>query len=946
VKCYGGKDGGIDLSPSGGKVTYSYMWDNGTTTEDRVNLFPGTYIVTVTDAAGCVISETITIGEPDTSMYVQSAIIDNPCFGDQLGQINLLVQGGTPILPDSTYQYAWNHGQMNDSIIDLGAGSYTVTITDYNLCTRIDTFIVNEPDQIVLSMTNVGAACGLSNGSATVSPTGGTTPYSYNWSNAGTDQTVIDLTGNLYYSVTVTDANACSQNAVTYVEDEGNPTVFIQSIVNVNCNGGNNGEAIAFSAGGTPPYSFSWSSGDSGASISGLEAGDYVVSVSDANGCENTFDFTVNEPDSLYALLNVVGAGCYGDSSGTASLYITNEGAGVPYTYEWSTGETTAQIGNLPAGSYAATITDAHGCVFETYTTVVPQPDAPLSISYVSTDLTCNSSQDGEIDLTVNGGTPFVNSSYNYYWSYGAFTEDIDSLIAGKYYVTVADSVGCSVRDSIVITEPDPIDIQFLTTASNCGFEDGVATLQNITGGTSPYNWDWSNSQSNDTVANALGTGIHYITVTDIQGCFAEFEIYIGTQGTNYVNIVPSPILCNGEFGGATANMPDGIEPFTYEWTDSTGAVIQTSASGTIDSLFSGEYSVFVIDSIGCTGENSFILGDEPPLLRVNITPSNVSCNNDTDGKIRIVGMGGTPFYDISVIDINNVVLYSSYDVTSDTVTDLAPGTYDVVVIDANGCRRTTNASIGEPMSIVPYYNVTDVLCYDGNDGIIQAEPEGGNGGWSYNWSDGQQNQAAINLSAGSYSVTITDIKGCDTTITVNITQPDLIAITDSVGKTSCRDQVDGWILANATGGVGGYTFNWSDGQNANLAENLSIGEYYLTVTDANMCPMYDTVEVDYMPGSCLDIPNAFTPNGDLENDTWNIKGIDLYEQIDMVIFNRWGDKVYEFSGSGYEYMSDPWDGKCTVGCNGTELPMGPFMFILDLNNDIEPRSGTLTIIR
>ena len=282
-------------------------------------------------------------------------------------------------------------------------------------------------------------------GEASVNVSGGTPGYTYSWSTGATSASISGLVEGTY-SVTVTDSKGCVDSAqVSLVE----PVALMISTtsLDVTCNGDTDGFASASASGGTPGYSYNWSTGANTASISGLVAGTYGVTVTDANGCQDSSEVIVNEPPVLVLTPSMDDVECNGEASGSASVSVSGGTPG--YTYSWSTGATTASVADLAVGTYGVTVTDANGC--KDSTQVMIDEPTNLVVNASTTDVECNGEASGTATASVGGGTP----GYSYSWSTGATTASVADLAAGSYGVTVTDANGCQDSTQVMINEPN-----------------------------------------------------------------------------------------------------------------------------------------------------------------------------------------------------------------------------------------------------------------------------------------------------------------------------------------------------------------------------------------------------------------------------------------------------------------------------------------------------------
>ncbi|WP_211226578.1 SprB repeat-containing protein, partial [Pedobacter glucosidilyticus] len=342
-----------------------------------------------------------------------TAVVTNvTCFGGNNGAIDLTPTGGT-----GPYTFVWSGGgSTSEDRTGLSAGNYSVNITDANGCTGIVNVSVTQPTALLASITiEANPSCGNSNGSATVSVSGGTPGYTYLWSpSGGTAATAAGLSAGIY-TVTITDNNDCTTTQTFTLPNTGSPNAIAASQTNVSCNGGSNGLATVAVVGGTGPYTYSWfPSGGTGQTASGLTAGTYTVTVTDANGCQDFQSFTITQPSvPLSGSTGVTNVSCFGGSNG--SINLTPTGGTAPYTYNWGGGVTTQDRIALPAGTYSVVITDFNNCSTTISNIAVTQPLSSLSGSTAVTNVACNGGNTGAINLTPTGGT----GPYTFVWSDG-----------------------------------------------------------------------------------------------------------------------------------------------------------------------------------------------------------------------------------------------------------------------------------------------------------------------------------------------------------------------------------------------------------------------------------------------------------------------------------------------------------------------------------------------
>ncbi len=819
VLCFGGSNGAVNLTVSGGTVNYTYIWSNGAITEDLSGLTAGTYSVTVTDANGCQASVSVVITQPTAVLAATTVATDVTCFGSNNGSVNLTVTGGT-----TAYTFAWSNGATTEDITGLGSNTYTVTVTDANACVTVASAFVDEPVVLSASIGATPVSCfGGSDGEADLTVNGGNPGYTYLWSNFATTEDITGLTaGN--YVVIVTDAKGCSVTAGTTIT-QPSQLVVTGAVVNIQCNGGNNGSINLTVVGGTTTYSYLWSNGANTPSISGITAGGYSVTVTDANLCNASASFTVTEPAALTISSSSIDVTCNGMANGTVNIAVA--GGTTPYSYLWNNGATTQNLSGLSGGTYFVTITDANGCITATSVTV-NEPTA-ITSSIAKTDATCSGFANGEADLTVSNGTP----PYTFLWSTFQNTEDISGLSGGWYYVIIKDANGCEKRDSVFIDEPAPITITVSDTDVLC---NGAATgTINITvnGGTPTITYLWSNGATTEDVTS-LAAGTYSVTLTDGNGCTASASAAI-TEPTGLVlNATTTDVGCAGGANGSVdVTVQGGVFPYSFAW--SNGATTED-----INNVSGGTYSVTITDANGCVLSDTFDV-NEPIALTSSITPTHLLCNGANTGAADLQVSGGTSPYSF---------LWSNFAGTED-LTGLAGGYYVVVITDANGCTRRDSVVINEPTAIAIATTVTNVACNGGANGEVDITVTGGTPGYTYLWSNGATTDDLSALTIGTYTLTVTDANGCTASVAVVVTQPSPLVLTGFSTNISCSGGNNGTVNTSISGGVSPYAFVWSNGSTTEDLTALAAGTYTLTVTDANSC----TVTASYT----LTEPSAIT---------------------------------------------------------------------------------------
>ncbi len=549
--CYGYTNGAIDITVTGGSGNYTYSWNTGATTEDITNVPAGTYTVVVTDMnTGCSATASFTVQQPP-DIIINGTVTDASC-GNADGAIDITVSGGTP-----PYTYSWSNGATTEDISGLPMGSYTVTVTDANGCTKQATFTVQEAGAPIVSGTVTDVTCpGASDGAIDLTVTGGSGAYSYSWNTGDTTQDLNGIPGGTYI-VTVQDQGTGCSRIDTFVVYEPDTFHVVANIQHVTCNGLANGSIDLTVTGGTPPYSYQWNHGPTSEDLTNLPAGTYTVTITDANGCTTTRSFVVTEPPALQVSASITPAQC---SQPTGAIDVTVSGGTPPYTYSWSNGATTEDLTNIFGGSYTLTITDANGCTV-TKSYVVPETTRP-QVTVTVVDVSCAGANDGAIYLDVSGGTP----PYSYQWNTGSVVEDLVGIGGGTYTVQVTDAASCDTVITVTVNEPAPLVVSAQATPDTNNQGTGMAWVT-YGGGTPPYSVLWSTGATTDTVTG-LYAGTYWVRIEDDHQCKAIDTVVVGQVLAAYV---PANKACALRLEGKLFTLSCGQRPEAVILYDATG---------------------------------------------------------------------------------------------------------------------------------------------------------------------------------------------------------------------------------------------------------------------------------------------------------------------------------------------------------------------------------------
>ena len=871
ISCNGFGDGSIAVSATGESGSYIYTLtgpENGTTNDGQFpDLTEGSYTVTVTDATGCPSSDVsgpLTIVNPPALSVTLDQVIDVECNGAETGSITIDVTGGTPGGGGTGYTYIWTgpgYSGSTEDLINVGAGNYGVTVRDANACEAgLGPVTINEPIPIVMTVdTVIGVSCnGDTDGAIGVTISGGTPGYTYSWSGpdsftAGT-QNISGLAPGTY-QLTVTDALLCDQEMAAITIPE--PAALMASAIasDISCYGAADGSVDLSVSGGTAGYTFAWS-GPGGFSatsedISGLESGDYSVTITDANGCllDMPGIASIAEPAALAVTSSGTGISCNGETDGSIEIIAT--GGTAPYQFDWSGpggfSSTAQNISGLGPGVYDLQLTDANLCTADfPGVDTIDEPD-PISVTHqFHIDPTCNGGNNGSITINVSGGTPPLG--FNWTDETGTTVDTLQnpvSLTAGTFSVEVTDANGCSVFSSNVATlgEPSPLITTLTGTDVTCyGGSDGSVTVT-ASGGTAPFEYsiegDVNGTYQGTPIFNALTAGTHTVWTRDDNFCVTTSEITLLSPDTLIITeeTVTGAILCHGDSSVqiSIGEVTGGTGPYSYSINNGT----EFFASPDFPDLPAGNYQTVVRDTRGCTATGTLHLISQPdPLLFNDLQTYDITtCSDAEEGRILAVAGGGTGTVTFT---LNGTVTNTTGDFTG-----LAAGSYELVMTDENSCSADTSAILQAPDPLVlEQIDITDVTgCFgDANGSISFTDVSGGTPPLRYSL-DGVDFFATKNfndLPAGTYQLTVKDGEGCTVDSTVTLTQPDSLVIQSAtVSRVTCAGLANGTIEINATGGTEPleYTLIPSGTVNGSgIFTGLAPDIYTALVTDAEGC--------------------------------------------------------------------------------------------------------------
>jgi len=512
---------------------------------------------------------------------------------------------------------------------------------------------------------------------------------------------------------------------------------------------------------------------------------------------------------------------CNGGSSGSA---LVNTSGGIsPYTYSWvPSGGINSTASGLNAGTYTISVTDNASQTASAYVTIT-QPNA-LRDSIVTAATVKSGCGNGSATVGVKYGTP----PYTYSWSRGGGNNaTATGLSTGTYTVTVYDAGSCSTMATVNIERAIPLSSATALAGANVscyGGSNGQAKVS-VNGGAAPLVYSWSPVGGSTYIANGLSAGTYSVTIMDNCGTSASSSIIITQPAMLRDSAIISYPACAGTTGSATIGVKGGTSPYNYTWSPN----VSTTASAT--GLTIRGYAVTVKDAKGCINPVDFSIS-QPPVLRDSIVKSatvNLSCNGSNTGSATVgVKYGSTPYtYIWSPAGGNNV-----------TATGLSAGTYTVTV-SGGSCSVTASVVISQPGALLSTASVsTAITCYGSSTGKAKATVSGGSSPYTYSWSPvSSAASTATALSAGTYTVTVSDKCDNSTTSSVTLTQP--VVLFDSVASLSrpACGTATGSASIGVTGGTSPYRYTWTPNVSTTAtATGLTARSYVVQVKDVNGC--------------------------------------------------------------------------------------------------------------
>lgn len=800
VKCTGDLNGSISAGRSGGTGAHTFVWnDAGSTTgPDLTSIGAGTYIVTATDLNGCTGSNSYTVVDPSPVTPTIAALSNYnsfviKCFGESNGSLRASATGGTGGVE---YTYAWNTGTIGTDIVGLSAGTYTVTATDKNGCSGIKSMSIENPEKVVAMASVVSdyngfdISCnGASNGRLLAIPLGGTNTFTYLWNNGSTSISPSGLAQGTY-SVTVTDANGCTEVASTTLYQPDPVIAAIEEFSNYNgfgvrCSGSDEGFIKIGATGGTDSFTYEWlGESETSNTLSSVRAGTYQITVRDSNGCPSNISHTITEPTLLTLFTtNKNHVKCFGTSTGELEVSAAGGIANYEYSLDNVNWQVSNQFSGLLAQNYTVYARDLNLCVIPLAESIT-EP-AELVISFTDIEPAFCADPRGKAKAEIIGGV----GAYRYEWKNSSgtvisSTNNISNVAAGAYLLTSQDGNDCPVLKTVAIASTDgPQLIVKETVEAKCSYSSDGSALLEVVAGDGPFTYQWPDGQTTS-MGSSLAKGNYVVEVKDRNNCVSTKEVAITAPDVLEIEILESlSPACFGDCNGMIkVTNTGGTGLVVFNWGASVGDVL----SG----ICKGSYAVQATDANGCIANRSFIVREPDPLELKLVDRRLPKCFGGCDGMMAVEATGGNGSYDYEWNTGSRLAIADG----------ICAGNHTVSLTDLRGCTAERTYSLGQPERLnIRLLANQQPDCHDGCNGKLEVDATGGVGTYSYQWSTGTSTALAEDICPGDYTVSVVDVNACISNATYTVNNPPALivdlggSITLCVGQTHVLDVGNTW---------------------------------------------------------------------------------------------------------------------------------------------------------
>ncbi len=946
----------------------------------------------IPDTSHIWVAPTLNVVVDTISTYIGGRNIR--CFNEKNGSIRLMPVGGITAFPNYDVfdlQYVWSNGDTSNYITGLGAGNYSVTITDKLQCRDNDAYVLTQPARLRSTVKVINElSCHGADGIIAPVTTGGTSPYRYCW-NVPPDyvlpsqvcQDTLYQVMEGHYTVFVKDTNDCE--TTRYFPLSQPQPVYVQAVSDtfgnfqIKCYGENTGSWTSVNN-GRSNITYHWT-GPNGFDTTftnsqrfnyqdSLYAGRYRLQYTDSAGCTGTFIRDMNQPNPLIIDRATVSTfhdrynvSCFGSQNGSIMLNSIKGGhEGRGYWFDWTslTGSIISDNSlrnqtSLGAGSYSVVVSDTFNCMTsDTFELVQPdelvvQAELPESLSG-GHNLNCFGDTTGYIILHPQGGDT-EDGPYQFLWQQGGTSSEQHNLQAGNYIVTVTDGIQCSITDTFSLTQPDQLKLDSVVFSDYNGYDvscssgdDGTIQIF-ASGGIGSFEYSWTDEggtlAADSSFIDQLRTGQFMVTITDANNCATTQTFTLEAPPPLIIQMETANVNCTGaKLGNAQANVTGGLPSYAYSWSSG-------ETTPEISDLDTGLYILMVTDKNLCQVTDTAVIGQNSTVLIDIQVIDSISCHLGSDGILFAAVSEGIPPY--SYLWNNGT--------QTDTISGVQRGSYMLTVSDQEGCTNSQTIDIDDPDPITATISVTDATCFGFNDGSVVLGASGGTGIYSYFWNNTPVNGSEVDvISAGTYTLQILDAENCQIDTLVMVSEPELLVLTLDEQLTVypfCPDWENGALAVRITGGTPEYQYQWAgypDDMDSVLNE-VKEDYYTVSVIDRQGCAVDTTLRLIAQNNTCLGIPTAFTPNYDNANDYWDISYInenggeapfhEVYPNGAIQVYDRLGNLVYQCTSGCHQ----PWNGE---DLKGRSMPPDSYYFIIELNDEEEqpPIKGIVTIIK
>ncbi|MCC6448460.1 MAG: gliding motility-associated C-terminal domain-containing protein [Chitinophagaceae bacterium] len=939
--CFGDMNGSININVSGGVPAYAYGINGGGVGANNTfnGLASGYYTIHVQDNSGCAIDTVVFLPQPVQVGFSNIALTPTLCFGTNTGTATVQGGGGTP-----AYQFKIDGGAFGNgnTFNNLAPGNHTISVKDSKGCI-VDTVItITQPLPIhFANVTIVSPGCIGNTGIISVGANGGVAPHTFAIN--GGAFVANGAFGNLpigIYTITIKDDNGCTADTIITLS---NATVIVLNALTFTpaiCPNANSAFISANATSPYPPLMYSLNGGapQAGGFFGGLGAGTHLLHIEDQMGCYLDTNVTiVSAPPILITGLIATPPLCFNTTDG--SIVVNASGGLGPKMYSvdalpFSLNNT---ITNLGAGTYTVHVKDSVGCQVDTTIQIVGP--TPIVMTNIVKGLPfCNIATNGSLTITAGGG----QGPYQYAINYSLFNTNnvFSNLVAGNYTIQIMDINGC-ILDTMV-NLPSANYMNFITLGINqvsCKFGNDASINMGVIGGLSPYSYS-INAVPNGAsgLFQNLSVGSYTIQVTDNIGCQEDTIINITEPllPLSAVVLSTSPNSCKGDsVGSMTASASGGTAPYTYSLDG-----VNFQASAVFNGLQSGSHTLTVKDNKGCLSDTTFMITEPNNSILIQIVSVvGISCQDVNDGAIEVSSIYGIPPFSYYLNGVNKGIdtLYQN----------LSPGEYVIEVKDSIGCISSGKLNIApstkKPTIIVD--SIHGILCAGDKTGSIAWHSIDCFPPYSYriNGNSIGFSNSIDQITNGQYFIQVLDSIGCYNDTTVSIDPANPIEINVLATPASCNGRGDdGKATASVIGGVAPFHYQWS-GANTNSVDayNLKYGLQWAYVKDDLGCVDSTEFEIKYDPCCHVILPNAFTPNGDGNNDIFRILKYGDVQMISLEVYNRFGQQVFKTKN-----MDEGWDGRF----NGQLADLATYFYLVKykcpLNDEVQILRGDVILIR